>query len=89
MGNHAPDVYLRQLEAEAGMPGNWMDDIVGTHLIDSRFLRGKGLSSTGVSDRSFAEYYETRAVMLKNLIDEAMGKTGPGAAEDRAVELLP
>ncbi|HXL93268.1 MAG TPA: DUF262 domain-containing protein [Streptosporangiaceae bacterium] len=89
MGSHAPDVYLRQLEAEAGMPGNWMDDIVGTHLIDSRFLRGKGLSSTGLSDRSFAEYYETRAVMLKNLIDEAMGKTGPGAAEDQAVEQLP
>ena len=71
MGNHAPDMYLRQLEAEAGVPGNWLDDIVGTHLIDARHLR----------DKDFDAFYEARTIMLKQLIDEAMGKPEPSAAD--------
>jgi len=39
MGNQAPADYRWQLETETGLPGNWLDDIVGTHLIDPRLLR--------------------------------------------------
>jgi hypothetical protein len=41
MGSQPPTVYLKQLETEAGLPSNWLDDIVATHLIDARFLRGR------------------------------------------------
>jgi hypothetical protein len=71
MGSQAPDMYLRQLEAEAGVPGNWLDDIVGTHLIDAGYLR----------DKDFEAFYGARAVMLKQLIDEAMGKPEPSATD--------
>ena len=37
MGNQAPAVYLKQLETEAGLPSNWLDDIVATHLVAARF----------------------------------------------------
>jgi hypothetical protein len=71
MGSQAPDIYLRHLEAEAGVPANWLDDIVGTHLIDARYLR----------DKDFEAFYGARAVMLKQLIGEAMGKPQPSAAD--------
>jgi hypothetical protein len=74
MANHAPDVYLRELEAEAGLPGNWLDDIVETHRIDAKYLRGFG---NGPRREDFDAFYEARSAALKTLIDEAMGKLPP------------
>jgi hypothetical protein len=64
MGNQAPDAYLRQLEAEAGLPGNWLDDIVGTHLVDAQYLR---------HGPDFDGFYADRSAKLLELIHEAMG----------------
>jgi hypothetical protein len=64
MGNQAPDSYLRQLEAEAGLPGNWLDDIVGTHLVNARYLR---------RGPDFDAFYADRSAKLLELIYEAMG----------------
>jgi len=64
MGNGAPDAYLRQLEAEAGLPGNWLDDIVGTHLVDAQYLR---------RGPDFDGFYADRSAKLLELIYEAMG----------------
>jgi hypothetical protein len=67
MGNQGPDAYLRQLEAEAGLPANWLDETVGTHLIDAKYLRG------GPGGPDFDGFFEARAASLLALIAEAMG----------------
>lgn len=69
MGNQAPADYLRQLEAEAGLPGNWLDDIVATHLIEARYLRAN----------EFEGFYEARSAALLSLVEEAMGKRAVSA----------
>jgi hypothetical protein len=73
MGNQAPDVYLRQLESEAGLPSNWLDDIVGTHLIDARFLRRRRPLGVNADVPDFQGFYEARSARLLRLIYEAMG----------------
>lgn len=64
MGSQAPKVYLQQIEAEAGLPSNWLDDVIATHWIQPEHLR----------DEEFADFYQERSVALKELIDQAMGK---------------
>ncbi|HEY0936944.1 MAG TPA: DUF262 domain-containing protein [Trebonia sp.] len=78
VGNQGPDAYLRQLEAEAGLPANWLDDIVGTHLIDAKYLRG------GPDGPDFDGFYEARSTSLLALIYEAMGVPPEPAADSPA-----
>jgi hypothetical protein len=73
MGNQAPDTYLRQLEVEAGLPPNWLDDIIGTHLIDAEYLRGKRYPGGRVGGPDFDGYYANRSARLLSLIYEAIG----------------
>lgn len=69
MGSQAPSDYLRQLEAEAGLPGNWLDDIVATHLVEPKHLRAN----------DFDAFYAARSVALLGLIETAMGKRAVSA----------
>jgi hypothetical protein len=64
MGGQAPAEYLRQLETETGLPGNWLDDIVATHLIDPKLLRAN----------DFNAFFQARSAALLALIESAMGK---------------
>jgi hypothetical protein len=64
MGSQAPAEYLRQLETETGIPGNWLDDIVATHLINPKLLRAN----------DFNAFYQARSAALLELIESAMGK---------------
>jgi hypothetical protein len=64
MGNQSPEVYLQQIEAEAGLPGNWLDDVIASHWIQPAYLRAG----------DFLAFYRERSVALKELIDQAMGK---------------
>ena len=73
MGNQPPAVYLKQLETEAGLPSNWLDDIVATHLIDARLLRGRQIVGDAPPSRDFDSFYEARSAELLALIYEAMG----------------
>jgi hypothetical protein len=72
MGTRVPHVYLRQLEAEAGLPGNWMDDIIQTHRIDPKFLRSSEDGSA--ARRNFDAFYQARSTAMLDLIYRAMGK---------------
>lgn len=81
MGNQAPDAYLRQLEAEAGLPGNWLDDIIETHLVDTRYLRGRRLLGRELSGPDFDGFYENRSERLLKLIYETMGVTSEAASD--------
>jgi hypothetical protein len=65
MGGQAPSDYLRQLETETGLPGNWLDDVVGTHLIDPKLLRAN----------DFDAFYRARSAALLGLIESAMRKS--------------
>jgi hypothetical protein len=92
MGNHGPDVYLGMLEAEAGVPGNWLDDIVTTHLVDPDNLRGRGAGRTGalrmlrkttpLDAGNFATFYMARSDSLLKLIREAAGLENASAVDD-------
>ncbi|MEV0168769.1 GmrSD restriction endonuclease domain-containing protein [Nonomuraea fuscirosea] len=78
IGNRSPAVYMRALETETGMPGNWLDDAVGTHLIDAGDLRAA----------DFKKFYANRHRELVALIEDAMGRltipaeTAPEDASD-------
>ena len=78
MGNRPPSVYLGLLEAESGLPGNWLDDILETHLIDPEHLRAG----------DFDAFYAARSAELLALIEDALGKraipaaTAPESAAD-------
>jgi hypothetical protein len=102
IANLPPDVYLEKLEAEAGLPGNWLDDIVGTHLIDARYLRGMNgrggplrmmRKSAPLSASDFDAFYESRSERLLKLI-EATGirvispESAPESAADYQQEQL-
>lgn len=52
------------LEAESGLPGNWLDDIVATHLINAAELRCA----------DFDAFYLARSAELLVLIEDAMGR---------------
>jgi hypothetical protein len=73
MGNQAPSVYLKQLETEAGLPSNWLDDILSTHLVAARYLRGDALPGEAASRPNFDAFYEARSADLLSLIYDAMG----------------
>ena len=83
VANLPPDVYMEKLEAEAGLPGNWLDDIIGTHLIDARYLRGtdgRGGSlrmmrkPAALNAADFDAFYESRSARLIELIEDAIGR---------------
>jgi hypothetical protein len=71
VGQRSPDSYLNLLQAETGLPRNWLDDIVGTHLIDPTQLR----------EPDFYKFYHDRASRLRGLIESAMGKSAVPATE--------
>lgn len=64
IGSRSPAVYMRALETETGLPGNWLDDAVGSHLIDATALRAV----------DFADFYTSRHKELIGLIEDAMGR---------------
>lgn len=76
MGNQAPSVYLKQLETEAGLPSNWLDDILSTHLVAARYLRGGALPGEAASRPDFDAFYQARSAGLLRLIYDAMGVGG-------------
>ena len=61
------------LEAEAGLPGNWLDDILGTHMVAARYLRGGALPGEAASTPDFDAFYEARSAGLLGQIYDAMG----------------
>ncbi|TYK43553.1 DUF262 domain-containing protein [Actinomadura decatromicini] len=71
VGQRAPKSYLRLLETDTGLPANWLDDIIATHLIDPSALR----------DEEFDRFYKGRAAQLRKLIEAAMGKAAIPAAQ--------
>lgn len=64
MGSLRPSDYLVKLENEAGLPPNWFDDIIATHLIDPKSLRAD----------DFEAFYAARSAALLRLIQDAMGQ---------------
>lgn len=64
IGNRGPQTYLKVLETDTGLPGNWLDDVVATHLVDPALLR----------EEDFDKFYAERADSLRRLIEHAMGK---------------
>ena len=96
IGNDGPDVYLPRLEAEAGMPGNWLDDVIFTHRIDPAYLRGLSGGRGGplrmlrkaapLSAEDFDAFYEMRATELLKLIRETAGISDAKTSEDDLAE---
>ncbi len=83
VANLPPDIYMEKLEAEAGLPGNWLDDIIGTHLIDARYLRGTNgregplrtiRKPATLNAEDFDAFYESRSARLIELIEDAIGR---------------
>ncbi|MGW5420203.1 GmrSD restriction endonuclease domain-containing protein [Streptomyces sp. NPDC003943] len=64
MGASAPSAYLPSFERHTGSPGDWFDDIVGTHLIDAKALR----------EDDFEAFYRDRTARLLELVEREMGK---------------
>lgn len=64
MGGQPPSEYLRQLADEAGLPGNWLDDVIATHLIEPESLRAN----------DFEAFYSARSKALLTLIESAMSR---------------
>ncbi|WP_157549645.1 DUF262 domain-containing protein [Nonomuraea candida] len=64
IGTRAPSVYMRALETETGLRGNWLDDAIGTHLIDAANLRAN----------DFNAFYAARYRELVALVEDAMGR---------------
>ncbi|MEU1598361.1 DUF262 domain-containing protein [Streptomyces sp. NPDC005708] len=64
MGASAPSAYLPAFERHTGSPGDWFDDIVGTHLIDPKTLRAD----------DFEAFYRDRTARLLGLVEREMGK---------------
>lgn len=78
VGKKSPKAYLKSLETDTGLPANWLDDIIATHLIDPAALRAE----------DFTRFYQHRAAQLRSLIEAAMGKAAiptdeaPESADD-------
>jgi len=81
IGNRAPDTYIAALEAESGLQGNWLDDIISTHLIDAANLRAP----------DFNAFYASRSAELIGLIEDAIGKRAvpQSAAPESAADYQP
>lgn len=65
IGGNPPSIYLVALEKAAGISGDWLDDMVGTHHISPKTLH----------DDDFDAFYRDRAARLLSLVERAMGKT--------------
>jgi hypothetical protein len=74
IGGRAPSEYMLTLEKKAGVSSSTLDEIVGTHAIDTDALRAD----------DFAAFFANRQARLLNLIGEAMGK--PPAIEEGTEE---
>ena len=81
MGNSAPADYLARLKTEVGLPTNWIDDTVSTHLIEPAHLHAN----------DFDKFYLARSAALLTLIEEAMGKraVSPEAAPETIEDYEP
>jgi hypothetical protein len=81
MGSRRPSDYLGKLESETGLPPNWFDDVIATHLIDPKALR----------EEDFEAFYAARSVALLRLIQDAMGKQPlpPGDAPETLADYEP
>jgi hypothetical protein len=64
MGSLRPSDYVAKLEDETGLPPNWFDDVIATHLIDPKSLRAD----------DFEAFYAARSAALLRLIQDAMGR---------------
>jgi hypothetical protein len=64
VGGHSPAVYVPKLEAEAGISGAELDQIITAHLIDAEALRAA----------DFERFFVTRRQALLSLVEQAMGK---------------
>ena len=64
MGSLRPSDYMAKLENETGLPPNWFDDVIATHLIDPKSLRAD----------DFEAFYAARSAALLRLIQDAMGR---------------
>lgn len=64
VGTRPPDTYLHVLERESGLPAEWLDDVIATHLIEPQHLRAP----------DFAAFFQARSQELLALIERAMGK---------------
>jgi hypothetical protein len=65
IGGRAPSKYLGRLERETGIPPKRMDEILASHVIDARLLRGD----------DFEEFFEARAKTLFERIQRATGRS--------------
>ena len=75
IGTRPPETYLRMLENETGLPAEWLDDTVATHLIEPEHLRAT----------DFDAFYQARTQELLALVAAAMGtevvRSSPESAE--------
>ncbi|MBV7244263.1 DUF262 domain-containing protein [Streptomyces sp. MW-W600-10] len=74
MGSSVPSAYLSSFERHTGSPGDWFDDIVGTHLIDAKTLRAD----------DFEGFYRNRTARLLELVEREMGKVAVREGADDA-----
>ena len=97
IANLPPDIYLEKLETEDGLPSDWLDDIVSTHLIDAAHLRGVGSGRDGqlqmtrkppaLSAADFDAFYQSRSAKLLELIQATgMRLVSPEAAPESAAD---
>ena len=64
VGGNAPSAYLAKLEKQAGISGERMNEILGSHLLDPDTLRAD----------DFDQFFEKRSRTLLSEIEKAMGK---------------
>lgn len=64
VSSRAPDTYLQVLERESGLPSDWLDDVVVTHLIEPQHLRTP----------DFKAFFDARSQALLTIIERAMDK---------------
>ena len=97
IANLPPDIYLEKLEAEDGLPSDWLDDILSTHLIDAAHLREVGSGRGGrlqmtrkppaLSAADFDAFYQSRSAKLLELIQATgMRLVSPEAAPESAAD---
>lgn len=97
IANLPPDIYLEKLETENGLPSDWLDDILSTHLIDAAHLRGAGSGRGGplrmmdkpaaLGAADFDAFYQSRSAKLLELIEATgMRLVSPEAAPESAAD---
>jgi hypothetical protein len=78
IGGRSPADYVRTIEAAAGIPGDELDVILNTHLVDPEALRSA----------DFTKFFDVRRERLLALIGEAMGKRVLDTESEDAVAYL-